>query len=259
MTTATGDDVIHMVSGKLTEVQEMMQKLYDGVNQLLSWVPEAFMHLIEPIKKGMEEIVKLHKQMFDQIMQTVERAGSPGLLRAASQQWADLVAEKLGTVAGDLKLDKHRTNIEWEGRAAEAYKALVPGQADAVNGTKSAADKMVTALDTLANAVEMFWISIGIAVVTFLGGLATAIAGCIGVVTAPPGLAFGVSVGVAAIGLATAAFSAFIGAIQPINSQMKSAQKTIDELGGKWATPENGVDLSDGSSSDGDESNWEAR
>lgn len=259
MTTSTGDDVLHQVSGKITEVQELMQKLYDGVDQLLSWVPEAFVHLIEPIKKGMEEVGKLHRQMFDELMRIWDRRGSPSLLREKSQQWSDLVSGKLGAVAGDLKLDRHRSAIEWEGRAAEAYKALVPGQVDAVNGVKGAADKMVVALDALANAVEMFWVSVIMAVVTFLVGLGAAIAGVAGVVTAPPGIVVFFSFATVAVGLITAAVGAFYATVQPINTQTKSVQKTIDELGGKWSTADNGVDLSDGSVSDGDRSNWEVR
>ncbi len=145
-----------------------------------------------------------------------------------------------------------------EGRAAEAYKALVPGQINAVNGVKGAADKMVLTLDSLANAIEMFWVSIGIAVVTLAVGLTAALAGICGVVTAPPAIVALTSVAVVVVGLITAAVSALISTIQPINSQAKAVQKTVDELGDTWSKPTNGVDLGDGTVRDGDESNWEA-
>lgn len=259
MTAATGDDVIHMVSGKLTESQEMVQKLYDGVDQLLSWVPEAFMHLIEPIKKTVEEFGKLHVKIFEEIGEFLTKRGEIDLLRTVSEQWSDRVAAPLKDVSGALNLDKHRSNIEWEGRAAEAYKALVPAQAGAVTSLQGAADKMVTALDSLANAIEMFWVAVGVAVVTFVVGLVAAIAGLAGIVTAPAAIAGACGVVSVVLGLIGAAVTAFYATVQPINSQIKIIRSVTDGLGGKWATPDNGVDLSDGSASDGDRSNWEVR
>ncbi|WP_243789911.1 hypothetical protein [Saccharopolyspora gloriosae] len=259
MTAAAGDDVIHMVSGKLTEAQEMVHKLYDGVNQLLSWVPEAFMHLIEPIKKGMEEFGKLQLKVFEEIYEFIENRGNIGLLREMSEQWSGQVSAPLKSIAGALNLDKHRSNIEWEGRAAEAYKALVPGQAGTVTGVQGVADKMATALDALANAVRMFWVSIAFAVVLFAVGLAGAIAGLAGIATALPAVAGLAGVITVVLGLIGSAVTAFITTVQPIKSQVKVLQGALDGLGETWSKPGNGVDLSDGSASDGDASNWESR
>lgn len=259
MTAAAADASIQKASEKINEASDLVQKLYDGVNQLLSWVPDAFAHLIEPIKKGMEEFGKFHAKIFDEIKQFLTERGSPSRLREVAEQWTSQVAKQLGTIAGDLKLDKHRSNIEWEGRAAEAYKALIPGQVGAVNGVKGATDKMVLALDSLANAIEMFWVSITIAFTSFVVGLFAALAGIAGVVTAPPAIVALSSVAVVVVGLITAAITALVSTIQPINSQAKSTKKNVDELGNKWAKPNNNVELDDGSVSDGDGSNWEAR
>ncbi|MGW0890613.1 hypothetical protein [Saccharopolyspora sp. NPDC002578] len=259
MTAAAGDDVIHMVSGKLTEVQEMVQKLYDGVNQVLSWVPEAFLRLIEPIKKGMEEFGKIHLKIFEEINEFVQKPGQVDLLREISKQWSDQVSASLKDVAGAINLDKHRSNIEWEGRAAEAYKALVPGQSGAVTSIQGAADKMVTALDSLANAIEMFWVAVWVAVVTFAVGLVGAIAGLAGIVTAPAAVVGIAGVASVVVGLIGAAVTAFYATVQPINSQVQIISSAIDGLGEQWTKPNNGVDLGDGSASDGDGSNWEVR
>ncbi|MEB3367543.1 WXG100 family type VII secretion target [Saccharopolyspora mangrovi] len=257
--TAAADSTIQMATEKLTEARDLVNQLYDGVNQLLSWVPEMFVHLIDPIKKGIEEFGKFHMKIFEEIKQFVTQPGSPGALREVSERWTSQVAGKLGNIAGELGLDFHRTNIEWEGRAAEAYKALVPGQVKAVNGVKGAADSMVTTLGTLANAIESFWVSILIAITTFVGGIIAAIAGIAGVVTAPPAIVALTSVSVVVIGLITSAINALVSTIQPINLQAKSIAKTVDELGDKWRKPENNVEMGDGTVRDGDESNWEAR
>ena len=259
MTAAATDAIIEKANEKITEANDLVNKLYDGVNKLLSWVPDIFAHLIEPIKKAMEEFGKLHERIFKEITQFLTDRGSPSRLREVAGQWTSKIAKQLGTVAGDLKLDKHRSNIEWEGRAAEAYKALVPGQVDAVNGVKGAADKMVLTLEALANAIEMFWVSVAIAITTFVVGLFAAIAGIAGVVTAPPAIVALSSVAVVVVGLITAAITAIVSTIQPINSQARSIKKTVDELGNKWAKPNNNVELDDGSVRDGDGSNWEAR
>lgn len=183
-------------------------------------------------------------------MRHIIEPGNPAALREASEKWTSEVSKMLGTIAGELNLDNHQTKIEWEGRAAEAYKGLVPEQVEGVNGLESVSDHMVSALDELANTIVTFWVAIGVAVVTFVVGMVAAIAACVGVVTAPAGIAAAVGVAAVCLGLVTAAITALVAMIQSISSSAKSTKQQVDELGSTWEKSDAGVDY-------GDESNWE--
>lgn len=100
--------------------------------------------------------------------QLFEQPGNSDRLREAGAQWAGDIGNILGDIAGDVSLDKLRTNIEWTGRAAEAYKATVPAQGEALNGLKDLALEMRTSLDGLAQSIDNFWLAMKIAFATFV-------------------------------------------------------------------------------------------
>lgn len=246
----SGDSAIDKAVQKMQEAEGKVQELFDAVDKVLSWVPDMFAHLIEPIKKGCEELSKKIQEMWDKVTEFMGQRGSPSALREAREKWTSEVGKPIGKTAGDLNLDNHKTKIEWEGRAAEAYKGLVPKQVDGLNGLKSASDRMVLSLDSLANAIETFWVAVGIAIATFVIGIIAAIAACAGIVTIPAGVAVAMGVVGVVIGLIGAAITAILGAIQPINSAAAATKKEVDALGTTWGKSKSGVDL-------GEESNWD--
>ncbi|MBB5152930.1 hypothetical protein [Saccharopolyspora phatthalungensis] len=158
------------------------------------------------------------------------------------------VANPIGDVAGDVALHKLDTNVEWTGRAAEAYKAIVPAQADALTGLKDLALQIRTSLNSLANALDAFKLALYVAITVFIVGVVGAIVGAGAAIGA---IVTGASV---AIGLITTAITAVNSYMDVIETEQTALTQKIHDVGGTWSRSDR--DLSDGSISDGDGSDW---
>jgi hypothetical protein len=246
--------LVEEVSDKVDELSRNLQEFFDQVNEVLSWVPDFFAHLIEPIKRGMQALSKKIQEFWDRINQAFEQPGDSDRLREVSNKWATEVGDKATEISGDIALQKLKANIEWTGRAAEAYKALVPAQGSGLTSVKLLAMQIRTSLNSLANAIENFWIAIKVAVAAFIVGAVGAIAAAataVGAALAIGALAFAAGVSIGLVGTAVAAMTSFT---QTIHTEQIAIKQRVTDLGDKWSRSDQ--DLSDGSVSDGDASDW---
>lgn len=187
--------------------------------------------------------------------QLFEQRRNPDRLRRAGVAWADSIGNPLGEIAGNISLENHQTNLEWTGRAAEAYKALVPAQEEVLDGLKAIAITMRTSLDDMAESIEDFWQVIVIALVSFLVGAVAAIAGAFGVVTIPAGIA--VLLGAVGVGLTFIfqAVQAIDSHMDVIRDQQTAVRQSLHDVGTRWEQSSIGA-MSDVSVTDGDGSDW---
>lgn len=243
-------------SDKAQEIDEKVQRFFEIVNDTISWVPWPASELIGPIEDGMERLAREMQKFWDEVNQLFEQRGDPDRLRQAGVAWADSIGNPLGDIAGNIGLENHKTNLEWTGRAAEAYKALVPAQKEALGGLKDVAITMRTSLDDMAESIEDFWQAIVIAFVSFLVGVAAAIASAFGVVTVPAGIA--VLLGAVGVGLTFIfqAVQAIDSHMDVIRDQQTAVQQSLRDIGTKWEQS-NIAAMSDASVTDGDASDWQ--
>lgn len=255
MTTPVLDPLVQEAYEKLQEIQQKVDEFFDKVNSVLSWVPFFLQHLIEPIRAAIEALNAKLREFWDRANQLMEQPGSPSRLDEVAEQWTNEVATAVGEVAGTVSPDQLRTNIEWVGRAAEAYRATVPAQVDGLNGVKGLAEQMRTSLNLLANSVENFWLAIGIAFTTFIVGAVGAIIAAATVVGIPAAVAaLATAVGVS-IGLITAAIMALKSHLNTIETQQNAIATRVTNLGTTWAASDVGT-MADASVTDGDASDW---
>ncbi len=250
MTSAVAD-----AEGKSQEIEEKVQRFFDIVNDTISWVPWPASELLGPIEDGMENLAQEMQKFWDEVNQIFEQPGDADRLRQAGAAWADSIGNPLGDTAGDISLENHQTNIEWTGRAAEAYKALVPAQEEALSGLKDIAITMRGSLDDMAESIEDFWQAIVMAFVSFIVGAVAAIASAFGVVTIPAGIA--VLLGAVGVGLALVfqAVQAIDSHMDVIRDQQTAVQQGLRDVGTKWEQS-NIAAMSDASVTDGDASDW---
>ncbi|MGH3992324.1 MAG: hypothetical protein ACRDSN_07630, partial [Pseudonocardiaceae bacterium] len=175
-----------------------------------------FSHLIEPIVQGMEQLAQKMQEFWDRVNQLREQPGNSDRLRDVGAQWAEGIGNVLGDIAGTISLDRLRTNIEWTGSAAEAYRATVPAQGEALNGLKDLAIEMRTSLAAV-------------------GAILTAVAAC--------------------VGLITMTISALDSHLDTIQNQQTTIQQGVRDVGGEWSRSNVGA-MSDASVTDGDGSDW---
>ncbi|MGP4019342.1 hypothetical protein [Saccharopolyspora sp. 5N708] len=248
------DPLVEQVNGKLQELDQKIQEFFDQINGVLSWVPEAFAHLIEPIQRGMEVVNQKVQEFWDRVQQWRQQPGDATVLRVKSEIWASAVANPIGDVAGDVALEKLDANVDWTGRAAEAYKAIVPAQADGLTGVKDLALQIRNSLNSLANALDAFNMAMIIAVGVFIVGAVGAIAAACTVAGAGAAVGAIASAAGVSIGLVTTAIVAMNSYFDVIEVEQIALQQKIHDVGSAWSRSDR--EFSDGSVRDGDGTDW---
>lgn len=249
------DATVAELNGKIKDVEAKIQEFFKQINDTLSWVPDAFAWVIDAVEKTLQEFKGKLQEFWDQISKFFEILGSVPALKMKSDMWEDKVSQPLGDIAGGIALGTLRANIEWEGRAAEAYKAMVPSQEKGLAGLKDLARQVQGSLDSLANALTAFYVALAVALTVFAVGLTAAIAACCTVVGAPLGAAEILSIVGVVVGLITAATTAVVAFANSLATEQNSLTQKIHDIGNTWPKSALG-DLSDGSVSDGDRSDW---
>ncbi|SFT47496.1 hypothetical protein SAMN04487904_102355 [Actinopolyspora lacussalsi subsp. righensis] len=250
------NDTAAQVNDKANEVDVKIKEFFDKANDILSWVPDAFSHLIDPVKKGLHDISQKMQEFWNDVKRfLITERGEPDALKGAGDQWMSQVGDPVHDTAGDIALPKLRTYLEWEGKASEAYKALVPAQAEGLKGIKGLAEQLRTSLTNLGNAIESFWTAVLIALGAFVVAIVAAIVEACGIVTLPAAIPTLLGAVGAAIGLIATAVSSTMSMVDTINAEQTAINQKIRDLGDEWTR--SNADLSDATTNDGDASNWQ--
>ncbi len=251
--TSTGAS--QQAADKATEIESKVNEFFDAVNEVLSWVPDFLSHLIDPIVRGMEQLKKKLQEFWREVSELWEQPGHPERLMAVAKQWESSVGNGVASVAGDIAPTKLRTSGEWNGRAAEAYRELVPAQSSGLGEIELFAEQLRRSLESLANSIETFWLAVKAAFVVFVVGVVGAIATACTVVGIPAAIAAIATAVTVSLGLVITAVTALNSHVNTIEAQQSALNEKIHDLGTEWATTN--VDLSDSTTGDGDRSNWE--
>jgi uncharacterized protein YoxC len=255
MSTTTVNPLVREAQEKVQDIERKVQEFFDKVNDVLSWVPGFLSHLIEPIRAGIEALNQKLREFWDRVNQLWDQPGNSDRLKEVGEQWVTQVGNITGDIAGTISPDQLRTNIEWTGRAAEAYRATIPAQVSGLNAVKDLANQMRSSLNNLANSIDGLWTALGFAFAGFVVGAVAAIATAVTVVGIPAAIAIlATAVGVA-LGLIAAAIMALNSHLNTIESEQATIAQKARDLGTTWANT-NIDDLSDASVTDGDGSDW---
>lgn len=242
MTAATGDDpIIAQTIGKLNEVERQVEELFNKVNDVISWVPGFLSDLVEPIRKAMDDLNRKMAEFWNSCKHFMTDRGSPSKLKAVAATWSDAIGNPIGGLAGAVSLDKLKTEIEWQGRAAEAYKATVPAQVGGLNSLKDLGLQIRNSLINLANGIDSFWTQI-IGVVT---GLAIAIGVAIVSACTVVGIPAAIVILLGAIGAGIAGIITTISAVDSMTATVANEQQGILDkvtaLGSTWSVSDTGA------------------
>jgi uncharacterized protein YukE len=237
------------------KIDQESRRFFEQVNSVMSWVPAPLEYLIDPIVRNMELLDRKLREFWDRVNQLWDQPGDSDRLKQVGEQWVSQVGNALGDVAGTIGLDKLRTAIEWEGRAARAYQATVPPQAAGLNSIKDIAGQMRSSLNSLANSIDMFWIAMGLAFIGFAVAIAGAVVAAFTVVGIPAAIGVILTAAAAAFGLIAATIMALESHVNTIEVEQTAIRQKLRDLGSTWAMP-NTADMADASVTDGDRSDW---
>jgi uncharacterized protein YoxC len=243
------------VQQKQREAEQDVKEFFDRVDRLLSWVPPPLEHMVDPIVQGMRLLSEKVAELWDHVGHLIDQWGDPDRLKQVGEQWVTQVGNVLGDIAGTVGIDKLRTTVEWEGRAARAYHSAVPPQAAGLNAVKDIANQMRTSLTALANAIESFQLTMWFAWGSFGVGAVAALMAAASVVGTPVGIAALSGACGAAIALISTAVLAMQAQVNTIETEQMTIMQKVHDLGSDWAMPDTAA-MRDASGTDGDGSDW---
>lgn len=217
------------------EIERKINEFFDAANGVLDWVPGPLEHLVGPIVRALSALRRKVDEFWGKVNEFFSQPGDEVRLKQVAGQWEDAVAYPVGDISGTIALDKLKTHIEWEGRAAEAYESTVPAQIKGLTAMKDLGIQMRDSLNTLADAIEHFWTIIkGV----FIGLAAAAGVALLGAATVV-GLPAAAGVLVAAVGAAIAAVVTTIdtvdSTVDTIVNQQNAIEDKVRALGDRWS------------------------
>jgi uncharacterized protein YukE len=226
---------IQQANDKFHELEQKINEFFNTVNDVLSWVPGFLSDLIKPIEDGLAALRQKVQEFWDRVNQLIAQPGSPTRLHEVAAEWVNMVGNAVGDIAGRISLDKLQTNLGWEGRGAEAYKATVPAQVSGLNSVKDLANQLRSSLDNLGNGIESFWTAMAIAGGVFVVGAIAAIAGACTVVGTPLAIAALATAAGVAIGLITTAILSMQSLTNTISTEQHTLAQKVHDLDDQWA------------------------
>ncbi|MGO1049724.1 WXG100 family type VII secretion target [Crossiella sp. CA198] len=252
------NDAVQRANERIREVDEGLKKFFVQVRQGIDSLPEPLRWIVPRVDLMLEPLVRQQVELGRRIDEVLDAFGDHKRVKRAAEQWSAQIAGKLNDIAGDLDQSKMETTMEWEGRAAEAYRLTIPTQVSGLTGLKDLASQMRASLVSLGNSLEGFVvgviIAIGIAAVSLITGLAL-----IGTVA---GIPVGVVVLLTALpivlGLLGTLFTALLSHVNTCKAEQSSIQEKLRMVGTTWSQARIGQ-MGDASVLDGDGSDWKPR
>jgi uncharacterized protein YukE len=248
--------VLARIQDGLVEAENLVNRIVTAaaheLDQLPGWLVGDSRTLLADLQRTAAEAIA-------QVRGWLATAGDPIALELAASGWIEEVG---GPVSGLVPLgaaERPELNSSWTGDAAEAYVAVLPAQGTALEAIQDTAGDARAALTEFANAIRSFWAGIDNAILTAEAGLATAV----GTAITGPGAILGVLFALGtvaacavALGQEWSAFNTFTGDAANHGGELNTRVHDNAAFGNaEW--PRSTTHLfADGSTSDGDDSDW---
>lgn len=253
------EEILRRVREAMNEIPRQYQRLVDNINSVLDWLPGF---LMDRIREALNAVGDFIGKVLTEIGKFVTQPGVPWTLWTHGDSWTNDVGAKASTWQDAFTLGAMKTDDEWSGGAATAYKNVLPQQQRALGAIKAACDEVDDVLTKLAIAIGVAWLAIVSAIVSFVIELtAEAGAAATGVGAPPAAAAAGVSAAkvwgiiAAALGVLEAfVASTLLPAIKDLNQRVNTNEGFPE---GKW--PQLTTDISDSSHREnkGNHAPWE--
>lgn len=121
-----------------------------------------------------EELVRLARSVWDQIVELLKGAAAPVNMIFYALDWNE-VRGAATTVQGNVRFEQLAVDDHWQGGAAESYKFAIKPQSDAAGKVGSLAGSAAFALGTCAAAGLAFYVALGLILVKFVAAMAAAV------------------------------------------------------------------------------------
>jgi hypothetical protein len=240
-------DILKRVQDAMNEIPKKFKELVDNINSALGWLPGF---VWDKIKAALDAVGNFIGKVLTEIGKIITEPGVPWTLWNHGTTWTEQVGAKASNWQDQFHVGSMKTDDEWKGSSADAYKNLLPLQQKALGAVKAASDEVDDVLTKMAIAIGVAWLAIVSAIVSFVIELTGETAAAATGVGAPPAAA---AAGVSAakvwgiVAAALAVLEAFVAgnllpAIKDLNQRINNSEGFP---GGHW--PQLTTDISDSS------------
>lgn len=198
------EELIEKIREKYAEFQrkmdELLEKFNDVVDKIARWWGWAAEKAVDLWNSY---VVPLWRKATDWFEEHWNVFGAPWLLYSDATSWRKDVGGVVTPWSGTVTQETADVDVYWKGTSSDRYVNRAKDQATALKAIGPISEKIAGALDNVALAVIAWWVSIVVAVIGMIAGIAVAAAST----ATGPGAAVGIPVGV------KAAISIFVGAL----------------------------------------------
>lgn len=216
----------------------------------------------DPTLIGLAELQRASNEVLAGIADVLNQAGDPGHLRATGATWANDIGATTSRLAGFATLNGVRVDDHWTGTAADAYRNTLIPQTNALTAIKTTGDELDATLNDLANGIRDFWSAVSSALIALGVALLAAAATAATMITAPVGAGIGIAALVACGNAVNDARDAFVQVTNDTSSRAAEIQRRLTNdtafPSGAWPRAVTPIS-SDGSITDGDDTDWHLR
>ncbi|BCJ41089.1 hypothetical protein GCM10010168_46130 [Actinoplanes ianthinogenes] len=161
--------VLHLVD----QIEEKTQRLHAAVARGLPFLPPPMrMQATGAWQEFCDEMTNYWNFWRD----VFANMGSPSQLKTIAYTWSDRVGSPVSSQVQAVDAGQLTVDDNWDGDAAKAYRDLLPAQKDALTQIKATlTDAIGDSLNSIADAIRVFWGTMIATCVPLVGGLIGAI------------------------------------------------------------------------------------
>jgi hypothetical protein len=256
----------------LGQFDELTRRVEDGLDRIVHAVNTIVANcrrlgpLLATVGRALDaalhRLVEVVRHLATELARLLTDPGNPRTLWHTGERWVSDVGRPVSGMVGTFTTDFLHGDDAWKGPAADAYAATLPPQKAALEQVHTATGELGGSLQEVAAAMVAFWVAVAAAMIAYVGEM---IASCVATSTiagAPAGVATAAAATTKFIGIfggAVTAFAAFLGST--LHAQVRLTTQLEDDTpfagppAGHWPVSTT-ANLSDGSMSDGDPSDW---
>lgn len=189
------NSLIQKIEEKLHQINDIVNRVRDKINSLLSHVPGVLHWAVAKIQDLWNQFCKKMTEFWDWFTDKLAYAGDPFILQDTGDKWntnIGIPAHKRAKEvdASVLLVDNQDKDENWSGTGADAYRSKLGDQKEALDGIgQNYATAVQSALNGMKTGIWVFWIGIGVAIVILVAGVIIGAAADASIIGLPAGMA----------------------------------------------------------------------
>lgn len=184
------NSLIQKIEEKLRQINDIVNRVRDKINSLLSHVP-GFLHwAVSKIQDLWNQFCAKMSEFWDWFTDKLAYAGDPFILQDTGDKWNTKLGGPAHKRAKEVDSDDLLVDDIWTGTGAEAYKSKIDGQKEALDSVgQNYATAVQSALNGMKTGIWVFWIGIVVALVILVAGVIIGAAADASIIGLPAGMA----------------------------------------------------------------------